>query len=393
MCGDTGVSTRQRSAGDAIGPRTENEYAVVPVGVATITPSAAYVVNGLPLIDTSSRIRWPLRCFSSAASLSANHVPAAGPARLDVDREHHALRHREVAREQPRQRRVELVGLDLGEVAELADVHAEDRDRRRVHEVDRVQHRAVAAERDHEVEAVGEAVGLDAELVEADTPSPRLAGRAPRRRARRNHAAAARASSCATPRSRCGTRPTARIAGLMRLDTGHVVVRGRPDRRSSMSDVASTAAGPRARVREELDVAVGAAQRRRDHRAHTEPERVEPADDFAQHRVVHHRVAHDATLADARPARLELRLHEQHEVGIGVREREQVRRDRAQRDERQVGDAQVGGRIDRAGVELAHVRALHHGDARVVAQRPRELAPARRRSRRRARRRVAAGSR
>ena len=29
------------SCGEAIGPRTENEYAVVPVGVATITPSAA----------------------------------------------------------------------------------------------------------------------------------------------------------------------------------------------------------------------------------------------------------------------------------------------------------------------------------------------------------------
>ena len=41
MCGDTGVSTRQRSAGDTIGPRAENEYAVEPVGVATITPSAA----------------------------------------------------------------------------------------------------------------------------------------------------------------------------------------------------------------------------------------------------------------------------------------------------------------------------------------------------------------
>ncbi len=41
MCGDTGVSSRHRWRGDTIGPRAENEYAVEPVGVATITPSAA----------------------------------------------------------------------------------------------------------------------------------------------------------------------------------------------------------------------------------------------------------------------------------------------------------------------------------------------------------------
>ena len=57
----------------------------------------------------------------------------------------------------------------------------------------------------------------------------------------------------------------------------------------------------------------------------TEPERVERTDDLAQHRVVHHRVAHDATLADALAAGLELRLHEQHELGVGGGEREQVR--------------------------------------------------------------------
>ena len=34
MCGDTGVSSRQRCRGDTIGPRAENEYAVEPVGVA-----------------------------------------------------------------------------------------------------------------------------------------------------------------------------------------------------------------------------------------------------------------------------------------------------------------------------------------------------------------------
>ena len=60
MWGDTGVSSRQRCRGDTIGPRAENEYAVEPVGVATITPSAAYVVKKEPLIATSRRTSRPV---------------------------------------------------------------------------------------------------------------------------------------------------------------------------------------------------------------------------------------------------------------------------------------------------------------------------------------------
>ena len=41
ITGETGVSSRHRWRGDTIGPRAEKEYAVEPVGVATITPSAA----------------------------------------------------------------------------------------------------------------------------------------------------------------------------------------------------------------------------------------------------------------------------------------------------------------------------------------------------------------
>ena len=40
-----GVSTRESTPGLTMGPRAENEYAVEPVGVATITPSAENVVT------------------------------------------------------------------------------------------------------------------------------------------------------------------------------------------------------------------------------------------------------------------------------------------------------------------------------------------------------------
>jgi hypothetical protein len=41
MWGDTGVSSNARRVGSTIGPRAEKAYAVEPVGVATMSPSAA----------------------------------------------------------------------------------------------------------------------------------------------------------------------------------------------------------------------------------------------------------------------------------------------------------------------------------------------------------------
>ena len=109
--------------------------------------------------------------FSSTASLSAHQRPARRPADSTRDREHHPLRDRVVAREQAVERGVELVGLDLGEVAELADVDAEDGDAGLVDELDRAQHRAVAAEADHQVEPVGERARVDREVREPDAVS------------------------------------------------------------------------------------------------------------------------------------------------------------------------------------------------------------------------------
>ena len=43
MCGETGVSSSARWRGDTTGPRADSEYAVDPVGVATISPSGPHV--------------------------------------------------------------------------------------------------------------------------------------------------------------------------------------------------------------------------------------------------------------------------------------------------------------------------------------------------------------
>ena len=74
-------------------------------------------------------------------------------------------------------------------------------------------------------------------------------------------------------------------------------------------------------------------------------------------------------------SRLELRLHQQHEVGVGGRApRAAPARTRAQRDERQVGDHERHRPAEAPASRCAHVGALAHVDPRVGAQRPRELA-------------------
>ena len=69
MCGAIGVTTTSTSTdGATIGPRAENEYAVDPVGVATITPSAENVVTYSPSTSTRSRTRRCRARFSTMIS-------------------------------------------------------------------------------------------------------------------------------------------------------------------------------------------------------------------------------------------------------------------------------------------------------------------------------------
>ena len=110
-------------------------------------------------------------------------------------------------------------------------------------------------------------------------------------------------------------------------------------------------------------------------RVDTEPVPVEPGDDLAQHRLVHRRVAHDAALADPGAARFELRLHEQHEVGVvGRSARARCGATvRNEMNERSATQRSAGGSIAPASRSRTLVRSITV-DARVVAQRPRELA-------------------
>ena len=54
-CGQIGVITKTPDSGAMIGPPAESEYAVEPVGVATIKPSALNSVNGSPFTRVRKR--------------------------------------------------------------------------------------------------------------------------------------------------------------------------------------------------------------------------------------------------------------------------------------------------------------------------------------------------
>ncbi len=88
---------------------------------------------------------------------------------------------------------------------------------------------------------------------------------------------------------------------------------------------------------------------------------------------MHSRVTDDPTPSDARPARLELRLDEQHQRGVRTTATHQRGCDGEQRDEGEVGDHDLDGASDDVRLEGADVRALEDSHACVATQQPCQL--------------------
>ena len=174
MCGETGVTSRARWRGDTIGPRADREYAVEPVGVAMMSPSAAYVVNGTPAMSSRSRTVWPDDAFSITTSFSASWITLRPSGRRHRGRHHHPFLDVETTAEVALERLVEMLGLEFGEVAEHAAVDAEHRDAEAADESDGAQHGAVAADAQRQFDALG-VVDRAGQPVESD--GARVVGR------------------------------------------------------------------------------------------------------------------------------------------------------------------------------------------------------------------------
>ncbi len=155
-CALIGTSSNASTSGQTTGPPAENAYAVEPVGVAQTTPSQPYRDSGRPSTSTSSSSIWARCPFSTLTSLSA-HDSTTWPPGVEL-RPHvqgQPLVHRVVAVDHVPDRLVEVVDLGLGQEADLAEVDPEQRRLRRPGQLRGAQERAVAAEREHDLGALG----------------------------------------------------------------------------------------------------------------------------------------------------------------------------------------------------------------------------------------------
>jgi hypothetical protein len=151
MCGDTGVNSIARCFGDTTGPRADSEYAVEP-GRRGHDQSVGRVVGERLAVDARQQPHRVPRCslLHDGFVQGASHEDA-----VHRHVEHHAPVELPSARfrtgHEPVECLAEPIGLDLREVAERAEVDAEDRHRRSLEQSHGAQHRAVATEAEHQV--------------------------------------------------------------------------------------------------------------------------------------------------------------------------------------------------------------------------------------------------
>ena len=288
--------------------------------------------------------------FSSTASLSAYQRPPRRAGRLDVDLEHHALGDLVVAGDEAVERGVEVGRLDLGEVAELPDVHAEHRHARP--RTTRSTARSIVPSPPSEITRSRPSANVGRRPRGARGPRRRRRRRDAHRRCRARPALPRRARRARPrpPRSRCGTRPTrAAVIGAHRRTAAVAVAdrprverrrrrRGAPGRGRAWNRNSTLPSAPRSGDAIDVDDDEAGAAR--------------PSRDLAEHGAVHVGVAHDAALAD--PGRARPRTAAS--PAARGRRRRCVQRASAgatvtQRDERQVGDDEVDRPADVVGLE------------------------------------------
>src|ERR1043166_7602274 len=81
VCGQIAVTTIASTVGTTIGPPADIEYAVEPVGVLTMIPSAEYCATSSPSTDTLMRTTraTPPLCTTTSLSTSGSTRPGFEP--------------------------------------------------------------------------------------------------------------------------------------------------------------------------------------------------------------------------------------------------------------------------------------------------------------------------
>src|SRR3954453_2146187 len=87
VCGQIAVTTIASTVGTTIGPPADIEYAVEPVGVLTMMPSAEYCATSSPSTDTFSRTTraTPPLCTTTSLRTSGSTLPTLAPLPVIAD--------------------------------------------------------------------------------------------------------------------------------------------------------------------------------------------------------------------------------------------------------------------------------------------------------------------
>ena len=131
-------------------------------------------------------------------------------------------------------------------------------------------------------------------------------------------------------------------------------------------------------LEQELDVARRAGDRRFDIATGDEAVRARPRPHFVDRAAPRRFIAHDTALAHVVAPDLELRLDQRDDRLAGGRPQQlgDPRQHERERDERHVDHGEPTRFRNLVELEVAHVLAFEHDDARILANRPRELAVA-----------------
>ena len=155
VCGAIGVSTIASTFGCTIGPPAARLYAVDPVGVAMISPSARTRVTRPSPTRHGQVDQTRTRALVDDDVVQRDFAGRRrrGPQRRRA--KHQALFDVSMARERRLERGIELGERHLGEKAEAAEIDAENRNRQAcaADAIGHAEQRAVAAEHEHQADA------------------------------------------------------------------------------------------------------------------------------------------------------------------------------------------------------------------------------------------------
>ena len=350
VCGAMGVIVSPSTRGCRMGPPAERLYAVVPVGLAMMRPSALTRIMNSPSTETdSSMMRESAPCVTTT-SLSTTRSTSRRAPGVDANVQHHALFDLRRAVHGGFQRRKDLRQRHLGQESQAAEIDAEDRDVRLGlrDAAGRAEQRAVAAQDDDHLDHAGKLI-LSSDVV-------------PRRRAGR-----------AGERGRVRVEHRLNVPRLEPRRDLRQMARGTLEPRLGDDAYASHEPWP-LRCRKNSRLPVSPVMGDSVMAARTNPTSAAARGRLLDHPCLHDRIADHALLADFSAARLELRFDERDDVGARSQQRRHAGKDVTQGDERDIDRDDVDRAWEMRRLERAGVRALDDHHAGIVAQTPVELA-------------------